>query len=218
MMLYFLDLLGTMAFAVSGAYHARSTGLNIFATVLLGTVTAVGGGTVRDLIIGRTPLFYLIDSNYFLVCIFAGVCTYLIPSFFKKNYSLFRFVDSIGLAVFVIIGASVCHSHLFPLELTPNLISAITCIFTGVITGVGGGVIRNAMMGSTPFAFKSSNYISSGFWGALIYYFLLFYSPTLAILSSFLITMLFREVISEYGVYKRVVLKKPKAEGSTGNG
>lgn len=85
-MLYFLDLLGTMAFAVSGAYHARSTGLNIFATVLLGTVTAVGGGTVRDLIIGRTPLFYLIDSNYFLVCIFAGVCTYLIPSFFKKNY------------------------------------------------------------------------------------------------------------------------------------
>lgn len=116
-MLYFLDLLGTMAFAVSGAYHARSTGLNIFATVLLGTVTAVGGGTVRDLIIGRTPLFYLIDSNYFLVCIFAGVCTYLIPSFFKKNY--------------------------------------LTCIFTGVITGVGGGVIRNAMMGSTPFAFKS---------------------------------------------------------------
>ena len=56
-MLYYLDLFGTLAFAVSGAYHARSKNLNIFATILLGTVTGIGGGTVRDLIIGRTPLF-----------------------------------------------------------------------------------------------------------------------------------------------------------------
>ncbi|MFA4941513.1 MAG: TRIC cation channel family protein, partial [Patescibacteria group bacterium] len=105
--MYFLDLLGTLAFAIGGAYKAKSRKLNIFGVVFLGAITAVGGGTVRNLIIGRTPLFYLRDPNYLLICLGAGLLAYLLPNFFKRSYTIFRFVDSIGLATFVIIGASI---------------------------------------------------------------------------------------------------------------
>jgi|GEM_PF-947254 len=210
-MLYYLDLLGTLAFAVAGAYHARSRDLNIFATILLGTVTGIGGGTIRDLIIGRTPLFYLKDQNYLLICIIAGLCAYFVPSFFERTYSLFRFIDSIGLSAFVIIGASVCHDYLFTFETTPRVMSALACIFAGMFTGFGGGVIRNAMMGNTPFAFTSrSNYILSSFFGAFIFYFIFFYNFQVAVSASFLMTMVFREIVSEYGAYRKIVKRNIK--------
>jgi uncharacterized membrane protein YeiH len=205
-MLYYLDLIGTFAFAIAGAFHARTRDLNIFATILLGTVTGVGGGTVRDLLIGRTPLFYLIDPNYLVICTFAGTCTYFMPNFFRKNYSFFRFFDSIGLSAFAIIGVSIYHSYLFPLETTPTLISAIDCIFAGILTGFGGSVIRNAMMGTTAFAFNlRSNYIFSAFCGATVFYFISFYNLQIAILTSFLVTMVNREIISEYGTYTKLI-------------
>ncbi len=171
-------------------------------------MTGIGGGTVRDLIIGRTPLFYFKDPNYFLICIFAGICAYLVPGFFKKTYSLFRFIDSIGLSAFVIIGASVCHSYLFPFEAMPTVMSVLACTFSGMFTGFGGGVIRNTMIGSTPFAFMSgSNYILSAFWGAFVFYLISFYNLQIAIFTSILITMIFREIISEYGVYTKIIKK-----------
>ena len=112
-MLYFLDLLGTFAFAVTGAYKAKGARLHIFGVIFLGIITAVGGGTFRDVAIGRTPLFYFQDANYLLLAILAGVVIYFAPTFFAKQYSLFRFIDSVGLAAFVIIGVSVANLSLF---------------------------------------------------------------------------------------------------------
>jgi len=202
--MYFLDLLGTLAFAIGGAYKARAKKLNIFGVIFLGAITAVGGGTFRDLIIGRTPLFYLHDPNYLTVCLIAGLATYLLPTFFKKRYSVFRFIDSIGLATFVIIGASVSFNHLFAGLNLPNIISALACIFLGMLTGVGGGILRDAVMGDTPFAFKSgSNYVTSAFWGALLFYFLMFLNRPLAVFISMTATLILREIISPFGIYKR---------------
>jgi uncharacterized membrane protein YeiH len=207
-MLYFLDLLGTLAFAVGGAYKARGKNLNIFGVVFLGAITAVGGGTTRDLIIGRTPLFYLKDYNYLLICLIAGLATYFLPKFFKKAYSVFRLTDSIGLAVFAIIGASVCQLHLFSENLTPTILSSLACIFMGMITAFGGGVLRDAIMGDTPFALKSgSNYVLSAFWGSSSFYFLNFYNENMAIIISIAITLILREIISKYGIYKKLILK-----------
>ncbi|MFA4834056.1 MAG: TRIC cation channel family protein [Patescibacteria group bacterium] len=206
--MYFLDLLGTLAFAIGGAYKARAGKLNIFGVIFLGAITAVGGGTVRDLIIGRTPLFYLRDPNYLALCLVAGLAAYLLPAFFKKRYSIFRFIDSIGLATFVIIGVSVCYNHLFTGLNSPDLISALSCIFLGMLTGVGGGILRDAIMGDTPFAFKSgSNYVMSAFWGATLFYFLMFFNNLLAVLISMAATLILREVISSYGLYKKMILK-----------
>lgn len=203
--MYWLDLLGTLAFAVGGAYKAKTRQLNIFGVIFLGAITAVGGGTIRDLIIGRTPLFYLQDPNYLLICFIAGGLIYFMPKFFKKRYTVFRFIDSIGLATFAIIGTSICFNYLFPDLQLPSIISALSSIFLGMLTGAGGGVLRDAIMGDTPFAFKSkSNYVSSAAWGATVFYFLMFYNNTLAVIISIVITLILREIISPYGIYKRL--------------
>jgi uncharacterized membrane protein YeiH len=207
-MLYFLDLLGTLAFAITGAYKAKGAGLNIFGVIFLGVITSVGGGTVRDLIIGRMPLFYLKDSNYLLVAILGGLIVYWVPVFFKKAYSLFRFVDSLGLAAFVIIGISVSFAALFKNNTSPNLISFLSSILLGMATGFGGGVIRDSIMGDVPLSLKKgSNYVSSAFWGAFSFYFLMFINIGLAILVSMAVTLFFREVLSKYGIYKKLVIK-----------
>jgi len=206
--MYFLDLLGTFAFAIGGAYKAKERKLNIFGVIFLGIITAVGGGTIRDLIIDRAPLFYLRDPMYLIVCFVAGGLTFYLPNFFKKTYSVFRLSDSIGLATFVIIGASVTSEQIFPV-VSPSLISIFSCVLMGMVTGFGGGVIRDAIMGDTPYSLKAgSNYIMSAFWGAFIYYMVSFINPYLAIILSMFTTLALREIISEYGIYNKVISKR----------
>ncbi len=207
-MIYLLDLLGTFAFAIGGAFKARGRQLNIFGIIFLGAITAVGGGTIRDLIIGRVPLFYLRDKNYLLICILAGLLAYCLPKFFKKTYSAFRLIDSIGLAAFVIIGASVSQDYLFANLAYPTVISALACVFLGMLTGFGGGVLRDTVMGDTPFSLKrGSNYVASAFWGATVFYELRFINPELALAASMAITLILREIVSPYGIYKKVIIR-----------
>lgn len=214
-MIYWLDLLGTLAFAVTGAYKAKDAQLSVFGVIFLGILTAVGGGTVRDLIIDRAPLFYLKDPHYFLVCILAGLAIFLGPTFFKKRYSFFRFIDSVGLSVFTIIGVSAVYNHLYPGE-ELAVISCISCIFLGILTGVGGGVLRDSIMGDPPLALKKgSNYVFSAFWGSSIFYFLMFWNRAWAIGLSIGVTLVLREIISEYGVYKKVFKKNGENSGAS---
>lgn len=204
--MYFLDLIGTLAFAISGALKAKGRALNIFGVVFLGTVTAVGGGTVRDLIIGRTPLFYLKDPSYLTITIISSILAFYSPSFFKKQFSFFRFLDSVGLATFVIIGVSIPFKYL---NLEFSFMSFYISMFIGILTGCGGGVLRDAIMGDVPFALKhGSNYISSAFVGSLLFYFLMFVNVNLAIIISMTAVMMMREFSSEYGIYHRVILNR----------
>ncbi|MCL5019405.1 MAG: trimeric intracellular cation channel family protein [Patescibacteria group bacterium] len=206
--MYFLDLIGTFAFAITGAYKAKSRKLHIFGVIFLGLITAVGGGTFRDLIIGRTPLFYLRDQNYILVAVIGAVLTYLIPTFFKRRYTLFRLIDSIGLATFVIIGTSIAYTHLF-LGSEPSVISFFSTVFLGMLTGFGGGIIRDAIMGDMPLSLKKeSNYATSAFWGAFSFYVLMFFNLILAVIASMIVTLIFREIVSEYGAYRRLIKNK----------
>jgi len=209
--MYFLDLLGTFAFAITGAYKAKGAKLHILGVIFLGTITAVGGGTFRDLVIGRVPLFYLKDPNYLLIAITASVLAYLIPTFFKKQYSLFRFIDSVGLAAFVIIGVLIPYNYLSFQNSGQIVMPFITCVFLGVLTGFGGGVIRDSIMGDTPYAFKSgSNYATSAFFGAFTFYILMFVNFTLAAIISFLLTLYLREIVSKFGVYAKILKKNGK--------
>jgi uncharacterized membrane protein YeiH len=177
--------------------------LNVFGVVLLGIITAVGGGTFRDVIIGRVPLFYLKDPNYLLIAAIGGIATYLVPQIFKKGFTIFRFMDSLGLSAFVIIGTSVTYSYLFQNQ-NHGIITALACVFMGMLTGFGGGVIRDAVMGDVPFAFhKKSGYISATFAGTISFYILMFFDRNLAIIFSIIVTLTLREIISKYGLYKR---------------
>lgn len=203
-----LDLLGTFAFAITGAYKAKGEKLNIFGVILLGIITAVGGGTFRDLIINRSPLFYLKDPNYLLIAIIGSVITYFAPTFFKKRYTLFRLIDSIGLATFVIIGTSIAYNHLFSLSSAPLLISFLSSVFLGMITGFGGGIIRDSIMGDMPLSLRhGSNYATASFFGATSFYFLMFIDLKLAIIVSIVTTLTLREVVSKYGMYNKLIKK-----------
>ncbi|PJA86852.1 MAG: hypothetical protein CO141_02545 [Candidatus Moranbacteria bacterium CG_4_9_14_3_um_filter_42_9] len=210
--MYFLDLIGTFAFAVAGAFQAREKNLNIFAVTLMGIVTAVGGGTFRDLVIGRTPLFYLEDQNYLLLSILGGVATYFIPHFFKRGFSFFRFLDSLGLAAFAIIGISVTTSHLF--QGNPHgIIALIVSVIMGTITGVGGGIIRNALMGNLPSVFnQESTYIPASFLGSLVFYVLMFLDVNMAIFVSMVATLSVREIVAPHGIYKKVFKKEARLD------
>ena len=97
--MYFLDLLGTLAFAITGAFKAKKANLTLFGVVFLGIITAFGGGTVRDLVIGRTPLFYLADANYLFIAILGSLITFLSPFFFKERFS-WLFPLGVVLAIF----------------------------------------------------------------------------------------------------------------------
>jgi len=211
--MYYLDLIGTLAFAITGAFKAKNLELNIFGVVFLGIITAVGGGTFRDLIIGRTPLFYLKDPNYLLIAILGGVAIYFIPQVFKRGYSWFRFMDSLGLAAFVIIGTAAVHKHLFASYPDWSFMALLASVFMGMVTGFGGGVIRDSVMGDTPFAFKKeSTYITSTFIGAFSFYILMFLDLNWAVAISFTLTMVSREITSKYGVYSKVFKKMAVAK------
>jgi len=201
--MYFLDLLGTFAFAITGAFKAKQAELAFFGVVFLGIVTAFGGGTVRDLIINRAPLFYLTDPNYLFVAILGSVITFFAPTFFKQKFSFFRFIDSIGLASFSIIGVSITYNYIF-LNTEISLTSFLSCVLLGMITAFVGGVLRDAIMGDTPFAFRQgSNYTLSAFLGAFLFYLLMFYNITIAIIISMMTTLFMREVVSKYGILKK---------------
>lgn len=201
--MYFLDLLGTFAFAVTGAFKAKQAKLAFFGVVFLGIVTALGGGTVRDLIINRTPLFYLADPNYLFVAILGSIITFFAPTFFKQKFSFFRFIDSIGLASFSIIGVSVTYNHIF-INTKLDITSFLSCVLLGMITAFVGGLIRDAVTGDTPFAFRlGSNYALSSFLGAFIFYALMFSNVNLAITVSIIVVLFMREIVSKYGMFKR---------------
>lgn len=208
---YILDLLWTFAFAIGGAYKARSLGLNIFAVITLGTITAVWGWTIRDLILGRTPLFYIEDINYLLICIGSGIIAYFMPKILNKAYTIFRFIDSIWLAVFVIIGANIWLTFIMESNNFSVIQAGMIATMLWMLTGFGGWVIRDTIIGQIPYAFhKHANYVTAAFVGSSSYLIIGSYNIMLWIFISFILTMIYREVLSPFGIVKKLHLNKEK--------
>jgi uncharacterized membrane protein YeiH len=160
---------------------------------------------MRDIIIGRTPLFYLFDPLYLLIAIIGSIATFATPLFFHRTYSLFRLLDSIGLAAFLIIGVSITQQHLFPGLVSPTFPSFLACVFLGMVTGFGGGVVRDAIVADTPFSFREgSNYALAAFVGSCLFYTLCFLNAAMAASVSMATTLVLREVVSPFGVYRKV--------------
>jgi len=149
MIFYTLDLIGTFAFAISGFLTAFNKRLDLFGILIIAFVTALGGGTLRDVLIGRTPVGWMLDLNYVYV-VLGGV---LFAILFRKklNYlrtSLFLF-DTIGLAVFTILGIEIgIKTNLHP----------IISIALGTMSASFGGVIRDILCNEIPVIFKKEIY------------------------------------------------------------
>ena len=160
MLLYFLDLLGTAVFAATGAMVAARRNMDIFGALVLAFVTAVGGGTIRDAVLGSTPVFWIGDSNYLIIVCLATAITLLGQAWWHKTRHVVMFLDALGLGVFTVIGVEKALS--FDVSPMPALIM-------GVLTGAGGGMIRDMLAGRVPMVLRSEIYATAVFAGGVLY-------------------------------------------------
>ncbi|KAF5075250.1 hypothetical protein DSECCO2_172970 [anaerobic digester metagenome] len=161
--LYALDLLGTFVFAISGFLTASDKKFDLFGAAVISLVTALGGGTIRDMLIGSHPVGWMINANY-LYAVLAGIG---ISILFKRHIerlrrTLFLF-DSIGIAIFTIVGLQKTLGY--------NVSPFIAAIM-GTTSAVFGGVVRDILSGEVPLIFRKEVYATACFVGGLFYLFL----------------------------------------------
>lgn len=160
MFLYLIDLLGTLVFAISGCIVAYEKKFDLFGGFVLGMVTAIGGGTLRDLLIGSTPVSWTKDLNY-LWFIILGV---LISFFFRKHVLALRktmfLFDTIGIALFTILGIQ----KTLAVGLSPMI-----AILMGTISAVFGGILRDVLSNEVPLIFRKELYATVCLFGGLVY-------------------------------------------------
>ena len=142
--MFVLDLIGTAVFAYAGAAIAHGRGFNLLSVYVLGMTTAVGGGTLRELILQSPGLFWIDSIEYLLVGGVAVGAGSLSSFRVKTHLSTFRILDLFSTAIFVTIGLNTC----IELGTAPHI-----AIIMGVLTGVGGGILRDILTGRTPQAF-----------------------------------------------------------------
>lgn len=164
-LLLLFELIGTVAFAVSGAIIGLSKKMDIFGVATLGLVTAVGGGVIRDIILGNTPPATFQKPVYALVAIGVSVIIFIpaVRKFLFRKQRIYDFVillmDSVGLGIFTVVGIQTAYSvnHSF---------NAFLLVFVGMVTGTGGGVIRDILAGNTPYILVKHFYASASLIGA----------------------------------------------------
>lgn len=161
------DYIGTFAFAISGTRHAASKGFDWFGAYVVGMVTAVGGGTLRDILLNMPP-FWLKQPSYLVVTGLALIFTIIFrKQVVKANYSL-SFFDAVGLGLFVVVG----------MAKTLDAQYAWWCaIIMATITGSFGGLIRDILINEVPLIFRKDFYASACILGGFIYMLLLWCTP-----------------------------------------
>ena len=166
-LIFMLELIGTVAFAISGAMTALKKNMDIFGVAILGLTTAVGGGALRDVLLGITPPVMFREPVYALLAIFVSVVIF-IPSvrrLLTRRQSLYErmmlVMDSIGLGVFTVVGINTAYG-------VSDNFNLFLLIFVGTVTGVGGGVLRDVLAGNTPYIFVKHIYACASIVGAIL--------------------------------------------------
>ena len=158
-----IDILGTIAFAISGVSVAMNKRMDVFGLLIIAFVTSIGGGTVRDLLIGQTPVAWMTNMTYVYVILAATVFTIIFQS--KINYlrmSLFLF-DTIGIGLYTVVGVEKgLNAGLHP----------IICIALGTMTACFGGVIRDILCNEIPVIFRKEIYATACIAGGVVYFLL----------------------------------------------
>jgi uncharacterized membrane protein YeiH len=159
------QLAGTVVFAVSGVFAVAGRGLDWFGGIVVGIVTAVGGGTIRDLVLGTSPVFWIKDDNYLLLAVVGALIAIVLVRALGDGSSHrfdegLQLADAAGLALFSVVGANVT------LELG---YAGPIAIVTGVLTGVGGGVVRDLLAGRTPLVMRGEIYATAALAGVVVF-------------------------------------------------
>ncbi|TCC88198.1 trimeric intracellular cation channel family protein [Pedobacter frigiditerrae] len=164
---YAIEILGTISFAISGTFAAMQKRLDPFGVLIIAFVTSIGGGTVRDLLLGDTPVAWMRDVNYCLLILVTSLLTIFFKSQIKKfKITLFLF-DSLGLGLFTLVGVQ--KGIVFGLD--PGI-----CVALGTITGCFGGVIRDTLLNTIPLIFRKEIYATACILGGILYFVLLYFN------------------------------------------
>jgi len=158
-LLVVLDLAGILVFAISGALVAVRKGLDLFGVLVLAGATGLGGGFVRDVLIGATPPAALADWRYLLVPVAGGLLTFLLHPALGRLERLVAVFDAAGLALFCVTGATKALTY----GLGP-----VPAALMGMVTAIGGGVIRDLLAGRVPVVLRSELYATPALLGAAL--------------------------------------------------
>lgn len=159
-MIYSLGLIGIAAFSITGVIAAGKKGMDIFSIVLLGVVTALGGGTLRDIILDVTPVFWVGDLSYLWVATITPIVAFFLLRYVQHVRKLLLYADAFGLALFTILAA----------EKTLVLgFSGPVAVLMGLITGIAGGMIRDTLTGQMVLLLGKEFYATPALLGAIVF-------------------------------------------------
>ncbi|MBU2916678.1 MAG: putative membrane protein YeiH [Psychrosphaera sp.] len=182
-MVYMMDLIGCGVFAISGAIMAYKRKMDGVGVLVLAAVTAIGGGTVRDLLLDA-PVFWLTQPNYIYVIITASILAIIWLNYSEKiPEKALEIADAIGLALFVVMGTSKALSY---------GVSDVTAIILGMMTGCFGGMIRDVLANEVPMILQKELYAMCCIVGASLYVLIIPFHHDLAIGSAFSAVLLLR--------------------------
>lgn len=159
--IYISDMIGIIACAISGVLVATRLRMDPFGIMVLAGVTGIGGGTLRDMMMGATPVFWIIDNTYiYVILMTALISVYWLHRIHRFPAYLLPLLDAFGLAIFTIIGAQKALMLGF---------SGPVAIVMGCVTGVAGGMIRDILSGQIPFVLQKEIYATASILGATLY-------------------------------------------------
>lgn len=172
--MFALELVGVAAFAISGAMVALEKHADIFGVMLLGVITALGGGIIRDLLLGNTPPVMFTSYTYVLVAALASFAMFFVAYIHRESYrrnmdkidSVNNIFDAVGLAVFTVSGMNMAMTQ-------AGMDNPFLIIVLGVVTGVGGGVLRDMMLGVMAKLLRKRIYAIASLVGGVVYYVML---------------------------------------------
>jgi uncharacterized membrane protein YeiH len=193
-MIYYMGLIGIAAFAITGVIAAGKKGMDIFSVVLLGVITALGGGTLRDVIIDSGPPFWANDLLYLWISVSASVITFFLIQHMHHALKLLLFFDAFGLSLFTVLAT----------EKTLILgFSEPVAVLMGVITGIAGGMIRDMLTGRMPLLLGREFYATPALLGAIVYCLLRDYFPLhdFNIIYAVSIIFILRSCAIQWGLY-----------------
>ena len=160
MLLYYMEMVGVAVFAASGALAARGRGLDLLGVIVVAAITAIGGGTLRDLLLDRHPIFWITDTRYLLVITGAALLTVAWARVRSPPLTALLVADALGLALFALSGAQLAEAARVP---------PLIVVMMGTMTGVAGGILRDVITAQVPLILRREIYATAAIVGIATY-------------------------------------------------
>lgn len=186
-MIYLIDLIGVGVYAASGALSAGKKGLDVIGVIIISIVTSVGGGTLRDLLLDRNPIFWIGDPAYIVVGVIASFFTLVYVRRRSAPFKALLIVDAFGLAFFTLMGTRIAEVYDF---------HPLIYVIMGTITGVAGGVFRDILSAEVPLILRRDIYATAAICGSIAYLLLNYAGAGLVMsyIGGFLVVLILRSL------------------------